>query len=120
MVAAYKLPKASADEQAARKAAIQQALRAATEVPLGVVRLSAAALEQARRDRRRTATAPRRATSASASRCSAPALRGARLNVEINIGSITDAGYASAVDRGNRAIVGGGGARGGRSRRATR
>src|SRR5215211_7157865 len=44
VVAAYKLPKTTSDEQAARKAAIQQALRVATDVPLGVVRLSAAAL----------------------------------------------------------------------------
>ena len=47
VVAAYKLQKASPDEHSARKAAIQQALRAATDVPLGVVRLSAAALDQA-------------------------------------------------------------------------
>src|SRR3954470_21485224 len=47
VVAAYKLPKASADEQAVRKAAIQQALRAATDVPLGVVQLSAVALGEA-------------------------------------------------------------------------
>src|ERR1700746_1096792 len=44
VVAAYKMPKASADEQSARKASIQRALRAATDVPLRVVRLSAAAL----------------------------------------------------------------------------
>ena len=48
VVAAYRLPKASTEEQAARKAAIQQALRAATDVPLDVMRLSAAALEQAK------------------------------------------------------------------------
>src|SRR5471032_3075112 len=47
VVAAYKLPKGSADEQSARKAAIQRALRAATDVPLGVVRLSTAALDRA-------------------------------------------------------------------------
>src|SRR5262245_47883354 len=40
VVAAYKLPKGSDAEQAARKAAIQRALREATEVPLRVVRLS--------------------------------------------------------------------------------
>ena len=67
----------SAEEQAARKSAIQQALRAATDVPLDVVRLSAAALAhgehgrgarpprrgQRRRRRRRAAArrAPRRA-----------------------------------------------------------
>src|SRR5215471_788579 len=38
VVAAYKMPKAAPDEQSARKAAIQEALRGATDVPLGVVR----------------------------------------------------------------------------------
>src|SRR5262249_5049525 len=47
VVAAYRLPKASADEQSARKAAIQGALRTATDVPLGVMKESARALEQA-------------------------------------------------------------------------
>src|SRR5262249_15207958 len=46
VVAAYKLPKSSPDEQQARTTAIQRALRAATDVPLGVMRLSAKALEQ--------------------------------------------------------------------------
>src|SRR5262245_60705535 len=38
VVAAYKLPKGTADEQGARKAAIQRALRAATDAPLHVMR----------------------------------------------------------------------------------
>src|SRR5712692_8502014 len=47
VVGAYKLPKASAEEQAARKAAIQRALQAATDVPLGVMKQSARVLEEA-------------------------------------------------------------------------
>ena len=47
MVAAYKLPKGTSDEQQARKAAIQDALRAATDVPLDVMRLSAPRSTQA-------------------------------------------------------------------------
>src|SRR4051794_17645605 len=47
VVAAYRQPKATPQEQEARKAAIQRALRAATDVPLGVMRLAASALEQA-------------------------------------------------------------------------
>jgi methenyltetrahydrofolate cyclohydrolase len=96
VVAAYKLPKVSADEQSARKTAIQQALRAATEVPLGVVRMSAAALEQAAI----VAAHGHRAAGSDVGVGVAllrAGLRGARLNVEINIGSITDAGYAGAV-----------------------
>ena len=96
VVAAYKMPKASADEQSARKAAIQQALRAATDVPLGAVRLSAAALDQAAA----VAAHGHRAAGSDVGVAVAllrAGLRGARLNVEINIGSIIDAGYASAV-----------------------
>jgi len=93
VVAAYKRPKASADEQAARKAAIQQALRAATDVPLGVVRLSAAALASA------IAIAAHGHRAAASDVGVAVALlragaRGARLNVEINIGGLSDADYA--------------------------
>src|SRR2546425_467049 len=48
VVAAYKLPKATEIEQAARTSAVQRALRAATDVPLGVMRLSVLALREAR------------------------------------------------------------------------
>lgn len=96
VVAAYKLPKASADEQSARKAAIQAALRAATDVPLGVLRLSAEALEVS------AAIAAHGHKAAASDVGVAVALlragaRGAQLNVEINIGSVSDAEYASGV-----------------------
>lgn len=48
LIAARGQPKATAADQAARTAAVQEALRGATGVPLGLMRLSAAALEQAR------------------------------------------------------------------------
>src|SRR6185295_14197445 len=91
-----KLPKASAEEQSARKAAIQQALRGATDVPLGVMRQSAAALDLA------TAVAAHGHRAAASDVGVAVALlraglRGARLNVEINLGSMADADYAGAV-----------------------
>jgi formiminotetrahydrofolate cyclodeaminase len=96
VVAAYKLPKTSADEQAARKAAIQEALRTATDVPLGVARLSAAALASA------TAIAAHGHRAAASDVGVAVALlragaRGARLNVEINIGGLSDADYAKTA-----------------------
>jgi len=96
VVAAYKMPKASADEQAARKAVIQKALHLATEVPLGVVRLSAAALDRA------VAVAAHGHRAAASDVGVAIGLlragaRGARLNVDINIGSVSDATYAEAV-----------------------
>jgi formiminotetrahydrofolate cyclodeaminase len=96
VVAAHKLPKASGDEQSARKAAIQQALRGATEVPLGVMRLSTAALDLA------VAIAAHGHRAAASDVGVAVALlraglRGARLNVEINLGSISDVDYTGRV-----------------------
>jgi formiminotetrahydrofolate cyclodeaminase len=96
VVAAYKRPKGSTEEQAARKDAIQRALRAATDVPLGVVRLSAAALEQAKT----VAAHGHRAAASDAGVAVAllrAGLRGARLNIEANVGSLSDAAYVDAV-----------------------
>ena len=47
VMAAYRLPKASDEEKAARKAAITSAMRAATEAPLDTLRLAVEALESA-------------------------------------------------------------------------
>jgi len=96
VVGAYKRPKGSPEEQAARTAAIQKALRAATDVPLGVVRLSAAALEQAKA----VAAHGHRAAASDVGVAVAllrAGLRGARLNIEINVGSVADAAYVGAV-----------------------
>ena len=96
VVAAYKLPKVSSEEQSARRTAIQQALRGATEVPLGVVRLSAAALDQAIA----VATHGHRAAASDVGVAVAllrAGARGARLNVEINIGSVSDQAYTDAL-----------------------
>lgn len=96
VVAAYKRPKASDEEKQARTAAIQRALTGATDVPLRVMRLSAEALALAE-----TVAAHGHAAAASDVGVAEALLRagreGARLNVEINLGSIADAGYASAV-----------------------
>ncbi len=96
VVAAYTLPKASAGEQAARQAAIQRALRGAIDVPLGVVRLSAAAIDQAIT----VATYGHRAAASDVGVAVAllrAGARGAQLNVEINIGSLADPSYADAI-----------------------
>ena len=96
VVAAYQLPKGSAEEQAARKSAIQSALRAATDVPLDVVRLAAAALAQGT-----TVAAHGHRPAASdvgvAVALLRAGLRGAQLNIEINVGSVSDAAYVDAV-----------------------
>lgn len=96
VVAAYRLPKGSADEQAERSAAIQRALRSATDVPLGVVRASADALAHAR-----TVDAHGNRNAASDVGVAIALLQagahGARLNVEINLENVTDAGYVDRV-----------------------
>ncbi len=97
VVSAYKMAKASDAEKAARKAAIQNGLRAATDVPLNVVRLSAQALDAA------SAVALHGHRGASSDVGVAIALlraglQGARLNVEINLGSIEDAAYKQNVE----------------------
>jgi methenyltetrahydrofolate cyclohydrolase len=96
VVAAYKMPKASVEEQAVRKAAIQEALRGATEVPLGVVRLSASALDQAVAVARHGHRAAGSDVGVAVALLRAGA-RGARLNVDINIGSVSDTAYADAT-----------------------
>ena len=96
VVAAYRLPKGTDEEKRARKSAIQRGLRSATDVPLGVMRLSALALKQA------DIVGARGHPGASSDVGVAAALlqagmRGARLNVEANVGSIDDEAYREAV-----------------------
>jgi formiminotetrahydrofolate cyclodeaminase len=93
---AYKLPKGSDADKAVRSAAIQAAMRQAIATPLAVMRASAAAAEQA------VVIAGMGNPSASSDlrvglELLGAALRGARLNVEINLGSVKDADYASSV-----------------------
>lgn len=96
VVAAYRQPKATPVEQEARKAAIQRALRGATDVPLGVMRLSVQALEQ-------SATVAANGHKAAASDVGVAAAllmagaTGARMNVEINLEGVTDTAYGDAV-----------------------
>ena len=96
VVAAYRLPKGTDEEKRARKSAIQRALRSATDVPLGVMRLSALALKRA------DIVGAHGHPGASSDVGVAAALlhagmRGARLNVEANVGSIDDEAYKEAV-----------------------
>jgi formiminotetrahydrofolate cyclodeaminase len=96
VVAAYKLPKASSEEQLARKAAIQRALLAATNVPLGVMRRSSSALDQAAM----VAAHGHRAAASDVGVAVAllrAGLQGARLNIEVNVSSVSDAAYVDAA-----------------------
>ena len=96
VIAAYKRPKATAEEQQIRKDAVQAALRGATDVPLQVVRLSGAALSAAETiaDNGPAGAASDVGVAVALLRAG---LHGARLNVEINLGSVRDEAYASAI-----------------------
>jgi formiminotetrahydrofolate cyclodeaminase len=96
VMAAYKRPKATDDEKAARSTAIQEALRHATEAPLEVMRACARAIEQG------AVVATFGNPNASSDvqvglELLRAGLRGAKLNAEINLGSIKDAGYLEKV-----------------------
>jgi len=96
VVAAYKLPKATESEQVARKAAIQRALRGATDVPLEVMRLSAMALKHAQAIAEHGYRAAGSDAGVAVALLAAGA-RGARLNVDVNLGSLGDESYVEAV-----------------------
>jgi len=94
VMAAYKRPKATDEDKAARSAAIQAALRDAIAAPLAVMRACAAAAEQA------VVVAGLGNPSAASDVAVGvellnAALRGAKLNVEINLGSLKDADYVA-------------------------
>jgi len=98
VVGAYRQPKGTDEEKAARSAAIQQAMRAAIAAPLDVMRACAAAAEQG------VVVAALGNPSASSDvrvgfELLGAGLRGAKLNVEINLGSVKDAAYVETVRR---------------------
>jgi methenyltetrahydrofolate cyclohydrolase len=96
VMAAYKRPKATDEDKAARTAAIQAAFREAIAAPLAVMRTSAAAAEQA------VVVAGLGNPSAASDlevgiELLNAALRGARLNVDVNLGSVKDAEYVGKI-----------------------
>ena len=98
VVNAYKLAKATPNEQETRKAAIQRAMRTATDIPLSVMRLSAAAVEHA------AAVEAYGNQSAASDVGVAVALlnagrHGAQLNVETNLGSLKDQDLVERIRR---------------------
>jgi methenyltetrahydrofolate cyclohydrolase len=96
VMGAYRLPKAHADEARRRSAEIQKAIAEATAAPLDVMRRCADAIEQGAVV---AAFGNRHASSdvQVALELLAAGLRGARLNVEINLGSLTDASRAEEI-----------------------
>jgi methenyltetrahydrofolate cyclohydrolase len=96
VVSAYRMPKATDGEKAARARAIQDALKAAIAAPLEVMRACFAAIALG------PVLAPHGNPNASSDvevglELLRAGLRGARLNVEINLGSVNDEAYAAAI-----------------------
>ena len=96
VVAAFRLPKSSDEEKQARSSQIQEALRLATETPLDVMRACRDAIHAA-------ADVAALANSNASSDVQVglellmAGLRGAKLNVAINLGSIKDQAYVSST-----------------------
>jgi formiminotetrahydrofolate cyclodeaminase len=98
VVAAYKLSKTTDAEKQARREAIQASLREATEVPLETMRVC----QQALRGAVVVATAGNQNASSDigvAVELLSAALRGAGMNVDINLTSLTDAEFVSRVTK---------------------
>jgi len=93
---AFRLPKSTDEEKEARKQAIERATRLATEAPLNTMRACQQALRGAvvvaRNGNRRTTS-----DIGVGVELLRAALRGAQLNVEINLSSLDDAAYAARV-----------------------
>lgn len=98
VVAAFRLPKTSDSDKAARTAAVQAALQAATEAPLEVMRRCAEALVLVKDIGEKGN--PNASSDVEVARALlAAGLRGAHVNVAINLGSIKDPGYVDRVRR---------------------
>lgn len=97
VMAAYRLPKNTDDEKAARTSAIQDALRGATVVPLDTLRAAAQAIDYGR------AVAEHGNRSAASDVGVAigllkAAADGAAANVRINLGSLKDEAFKAATE----------------------
>lgn len=102
VVGAFRMPKGTDEDKAARTAGIQRAMHAATEAPLEVMRACSDAIEQGA-----VVAAFGNRNAASDVQVGlellGAGLRGAKLNVEINLGSVKDAAFvAKARDEAER------------------
>lgn len=98
VVAAYRLPKGSDEEKAARKTAIQNALKLATEVPVETCQ----AVNDVVREAGRVAEAGNPSAGsdiAVALQLLSVARQGALFNIEANIGSVSDADFVAEITR---------------------
>lgn len=96
VMAAFKLPQVNAEEAKQREAAIQAATRGAAEVPLQVAEHAVALFERVGQ-LRPIAAASMKSDLEVAQLMAAAGARGALANVEINLASISDAGYVVSM-----------------------
>jgi len=101
---AMKMPKTTDEEKASRKAAVQTALRGATEVPRGVA-LRCLDLLGYLPDLAREGNPNAASDVGVAGLLLYAALRGALLNVDINVSSLEDAAYAGDVRKEESRIL---------------
>jgi len=98
VVAAMRMPKATDADRAARKGAMQDAYRGATEVPMETVRAAIEALELAKsaaeKGNRSAIT-----DAGVAALLAQAAMRGASLNVRINLAAVADPLWREAVEK---------------------
>ncbi|GIW08290.1 MAG: formiminotransferase-cyclodeaminase [Dehalococcoidia bacterium] len=94
--AAYRLPRASDEEKQARSAAIQSALKAASDPPLRMVEAARQVLDLSVPAAQR-GNANLVSDAAVAAYLALAAMHGARLNVEINLRSIKDEAFVHAA-----------------------
>lgn len=98
VLAAYRMPKATDEEKAARSAAIQAGFRAATEAPLETLRLAAEALEVGAIVARHGLPSAASDVGVGASLLVAAA-EGAAANVRINLDSLKDQAFREEAAR---------------------
>lgn len=98
VLAASRMPQGTSDEEVRRGVAIQEATLGAIATPLGVARLARRVLDLARQVA--TDGNPNAASDAGvAGLLAAAALRGALLNVQINLAQLTDPAERTRVER---------------------
>lgn len=104
VMAAFALPKVTEEEQAARSSAIQEATKAATLIPLAVMKATEKALVQAR-------TVAQKGNKNSSSDAGVAALMlqagcaGAALNVRINLGGLKDTDFVQQIAKQTKEIA---------------
>lgn len=98
LIAAYKLPRGTAEEKVARAAALQARTREATDVPLAAARAAAALLPLCRQLLPLGNPAAVSDIGVAAT-CAVAAFRGAELNVLINLGQLADEEFVASARR---------------------